>query len=818
MRSPFRGNFNIVILLVILFLPGIVQGMQLIYLVPVEPTAISSAGGGIYYLGKIAGETLVVVNQNKLSLLAGLDGNKLAEYFPEKLYYLISAKGDAWREELPPDAEVLATFGDTYLVAVSDYLKQVVHGEIALLEIKPLPTTSESLPQLEPVKYSDPDIQELVDEVDVANIHTTIQDLVNYVTRYDFTPQCHLCADYLANKLTSYGAAVEKIPFLPGSLQDVFFADDGISGWAVGAYGVIIHTTDGGATWNEQTNPSGDSILSGICFYDSTHGWACGRGNKLLKTDDGGATWVEVNPGYSYSYEDIWADASGKVLACGSLGSIIRSNDFGATWHLFEISAQDNLWSIDMQDYGTRGVVVGKWGANFITSDGGTTWHSLPTITYENLYDVYFESDGTGWVCGDLGTLLKSTDYGESWDFVDGPSQDDLRQVTVFGSRGWVGGLAGTLWFTEDAGDHWQETKIATDSTVNGLNQPQENSAYLVGDQSVIFKYIGPDVSDWENQSNNLSSVGTHVIFNVVGRIDGSSHSHQVYALTAHYDSMSEDPYVLAPGADDNATGVAGVLETCRLLAGESPTYSLEFIAFGGEELGLFGSARFATSIKYSSDTFLGVLNFDMLGCTDDGMNEDLDLISNEQSVNLMDFIISSRNNYVPDCRIKRTVDPSMWRSDHSSFWNQGIPALLGIEDWPENHNRANTTQDTINWINFDLVALFTKPAVSTLAELGQISALQLPGDLANLKVYPNPLNLTLAEAGAFTFDGLPQDSKVKIYNVAGELVAELPPPTSGRTFWYALNRAGDSCASGVYLYVVESGSGSTSGKLALIK
>jgi hypothetical protein len=115
-------------------------------------------------------------------------------------------------------------------------------------------------------------------------------------------------------------------------------------------------------------------------------------------------------------------------------------------------------------------------------------------------------------------------------------------------------------------------------------------------------------------------------------------------------------------------------------------------------------------------------------------------------------------------------------------------------------------------------VALFTKPAVSTFAELGQISALQLPQNLAELKVYPNPLNLTLAGEGAFTFDGLPQDSKVRIYNVAGELVAELPPPVSGRAFWYALNQNGGSCSSGVYLYVVESSSGTTSGKLALIK
>ena len=72
-------------------------------------------------------------------------------------------------------------------------------------------------------------------------------------------------------------------------LSGVAFSDAN-HGWAVGAGGTIIATTDGGATWNPQTsNVTAD--LSGVAFSDADHGWAVGAGGTIIATSDGGATW-----------------------------------------------------------------------------------------------------------------------------------------------------------------------------------------------------------------------------------------------------------------------------------------------------------------------------------------------------------------------------------------------------------------------------------------------------------------------------------------------------------------------------------------------
>jgi len=823
--SPHRSRILHSVLVSIacsLLFPAFVFSQQLIFSLPVEPGAVSKDEGGVYYLGKMGDMSLIIAHQSKSQKLFALGGQMLGEYHADKVYYLVYGDRQAWMDELPVGAEILAEQGNLSLVVCSDHLPPMVHGRLVLLNVKPLPEHVPSPLLVEPLLYADPDIQELVDGVSEDNLYDTVWDLVSFGTRYSFTPECHMAAIYLATKFNSYGAVVEKQPFLPGSLEDIFFTEDGLNGWAVGRYGVILHTNDGGAVWEEQGNLA-ESNLKGVYFYDADHGWVCGLSGILIKTEDGGDNWVEVDCGFGNSFMDIWADENGLVLACGGWGIIIRSTNFGVTWSSYTISSEEFLWGIDMQEGGDRGVCVGNWGEAYLTNDGGQSWQKVQTGVSEYLRDVYFEEDGTCWVCGDFGTIIRSDDGGSSWSSVDGASQDTMYQIVLEDECGWVGGEVGTLWSTSDGGDHWETVQIETERSIKGLCQPHLNLAYLVGVQGIIFKYIGPNPEDWEDQSSHLSPDGTHTLYNVIGRIDGQLYPHQVYAISAHYDSIAlgegDDSYTYAPGADDNATGVSAVLETCRLLSDQEPAYTLQFICFSGEELGLLGSRHYAGNIKYTGDTFLAVLNFDMIGCTEgEGLNEDLELISNEQSVPFMDFIISSRNNYVPNLRINRRVEPDMVLSDHASFWGVGVPALLGIEDFPLSHNRGNTSKDTFEWVEFDYVALCTKGGVAALAELSQIGSLDLPAGLADLKVYPNPLNLATSVSRAFCFDGLPQDSKVRIYNIAGELVAELDPPTSGRTFWYARNQEGSLCSSGIYLYVVECSAGTTIGKLALVR
>ena len=80
-----------------------------------------------------------------------------------------------------------------------------------------------------------------------------------------------------------------------GSFSDVFFVD-AQHGWIVGSSATILHTNDGGTTWNQQPLPL-DAELKKVRFINPQIGWAVGENGTVLKTTDGGQTWMKKNSG-----------------------------------------------------------------------------------------------------------------------------------------------------------------------------------------------------------------------------------------------------------------------------------------------------------------------------------------------------------------------------------------------------------------------------------------------------------------------------------------------------------------------------------------
>jgi len=97
--------------------------------------------------------------------------------------------------------------------------------------------------------------------------------------------------------------------------------------------------------------------------------------------------------------------------------------------------------------------------------------------------------------------------------------------------------------------------------------------------------------------------------YNVIGELPGTTRPNEVYIIGAHYDSFSFDG--LAPGADDNATGVAAVLEIARLVSQWDSQATIRFIAFDLEEWGLIGSGAYVAA--HYTDDIRGMLSLDML-------------------------------------------------------------------------------------------------------------------------------------------------------------------------------------------------------------
>jgi hypothetical protein len=217
----------------------------------------------------------------------------------------------------------------------------------------------------------------------------------------------------------------------------------------------------------------------------------------------------------------------------------------------------------------------------------------------------------------------------------------------------------------------------------------------------------------------------------VVGELTGRSYPDDEVIVCAHFDSMSPDPYNDAPGADDDASGVAAVMEAARVLSGHPTEFTIRFMAFSGEEQGLVGSGFYASNMPSSGRRIVGVINLDMIAFADRAP-EDLDVIVNANSDWLGERFRLDAAAYGGPAVVK-TVDASVIYSDHASFWDNGYPALLGIEDLPPLNPHYHTTGDTVDTLNLDLCALSTRAALATAARLGQLVKAGVPPPPSNL-------------------------------------------------------------------------------------
>lgn len=199
---------------------------------------------------------------------------------------------------------------------------------------------------------------------------------------------------------------------------------------------------------------------------------------------------------------------------------------------------------------------------------------------------------------------------------------------------------------------------------------------------------------------------------NVIGMKLGTKYPGRQYIICGHYDDVPSSG--LAPGADDNGSGTCGVIEAARLLAPYTFDYTVVFIAFDEEEIGLYGSRAYADTAYYMNhDTILGVINLDMIAW--DGNNDNkTDIHTNTNSVPFADMVISAYNTYVP------ALDPSKifsisGGSDHQSFWNRGYRAILHIESTSDFNPYYHTVNDNFSHVNVPYFTRMTKAAISAL-------------------------------------------------------------------------------------------------------
>lgn len=172
----------------------------------------------------------------------------------------------------------------------------------------------------------------------------------------------------------------------------------------------------------------------------------------------------------------------------------------------------------------------------------------------------------------------------------------------------------------------------------------------------------------------------------------GDDNAESIVVMGAHYDSTSENPSKAAPGAEDNASGTAALLEMARIVVDTQPKSKLVFIAFSGEEQGLYGSKAYVSQRIPSADRskIKAVITMDMIGYMEDGKPAVL-VETGKKFSSMVDVFKKAADDYT-SLIFNSTFN--YFGSDHVPFIDAGIPAVLTIENAYDDYGAYHTTRD----------------------------------------------------------------------------------------------------------------------------
>lgn len=234
------------------------------------------------------------------------------------------------------------------------------------------------------------------------------------------------------------------------------------------------------------------------------------------------------------------------------------------------------------------------------------------------------------------------------------------------------------------------------------------------------FRALGFDV-----ESQAYESEGAQARNLIVEKRGGDSRKPCI-VLGAHYDTVAE-----TPGADDNASGVAGLLELARLLKEYSNKRTIKLVAFSNEEppyffTHLMGSRQYAKKLKQTGEKVMVMLALEMLGYAGEGYlqlypaplmrfwgrypkdGNFIGLVGNLRSLRMMSIVrraMRQRRTIRVESLSAPGFIPPMFLSDHSSFWKYGFPALMVTDSAFLRNPYYHQPSDTPETLNYGFLA-----------------------------------------------------------------------------------------------------------------
>lgn len=266
-------------------------------------------------------------------------------------------------------------------------------------------------------------------------------------------------------------------------------------GWIAADEGYLFHTIDGGQHWDTiSTGGSGD--LTVVASPSSNTIYTMGWGNYFTKSTDGGQTWTSAWTNTIGTATDMVFFNDQEGMFTFDRG-VARTTDGGQTWTTWPAN-DERMNALHFLSNGvgfmTSGSQSNDAAAVWKTVDHGATWNRLtPDSADIHFSDIFMldEQNGylTGW--GDDGFVWKTTDGGNTWAATDLPDYNELYKVWFSSpSEGWIIGQYGLFLHTSDGGQTWEEINL-NGTVPSGIFFVDANNGWVNGHYGTIIKIGG---------------------------------------------------------------------------------------------------------------------------------------------------------------------------------------------------------------------------------------------------------------------------------------------------------------------------------------
>jgi photosystem II stability/assembly factor-like uncharacterized protein len=317
-----------------------------------------------------------------------------------------------------------------------------------------------------------------------------------------------------AKRLATAGKAVQPKfkaiwePVNYGKDIDLFHVafTSALEGWVVGEKNTILHTKDGGKTWEEQLGGdpgSSDGAITKIFFLDANHGWVGLR--KLLKTTDG-RSWQEVGPVKPHPRTFVSPQTGFQATD----DTVQRSDDGGRTWKpVFQCAMDLQIDGLprkvrcDFTDiasgspsmiYATGRIQAkGNFAVFARSRDGGSTWSiSMPEGMTSFGQQIFFWNETTGLVTLSNSKTLLTADGGETWQGIITPFGGDGARYAMGGGRlGVIVDSAGPrIAYSTDGGRSFSARPFPVPAAPSAVHFPDAQHGYVVGAHGMVYRYV----------------------------------------------------------------------------------------------------------------------------------------------------------------------------------------------------------------------------------------------------------------------------------------------------------------------------------------